>query len=131
MTALTLPSLTRPFPLPLPLSPAHAALAAATSPRARFVVAMDVCGFQLGERAVSYLWEYGENLERLAALRTLVYGGGPGTPCEYHCPRRVSVRLAARVALGWAALPDARLDPLTWRELPAELRRELVSNTGN
>lgn len=71
--------------------------------------------------------EYGTELSALADLRTLVHELGGQ---EVHCLRRLSVRCAARVALGWQVAPGARIGSAAWRALPESVRRTYRSHTG-
>ncbi len=79
-----------------------------------------------------YAWEYGTNLERLSRLKTYVCNTGwrqnadrTITPMgSFHCPRRASIRMAARVALGECDPPRFRIMSREWREVMSSGERE-------
>ncbi len=110
------------------------------TPEQVFLEVLGEFGYDAGEAI--YTWEYGTNLHRLARLKTYVGQAGwrrEGTGKDtrlvpegsYHCARRVSVRMAARVALGETLPPRFRVQTHGWRfEMTGGEREQHLSYRG-
>ncbi len=95
-----------------------------------FTETMREYGYDGGD--LDYWWEHGTDLEKLSRLKTYVCNTGwrqsadrTITPMgSFHCPRRASIRMAARVALGECDPPRFRIMSREWREVMSSGERE-------